>query len=175
VITKPGESVFTARLPVTFLCVLTVWVAFTGSLNPQEVTVGILASLVISTFSYSFLFKKGVSDKLQLRRLVYFLAYIPAYFWAEIKSHAKVTYLALHPNMPIRPGIVEVPTSLRTDVGITWLANSITMTPGTLSVDVDDRKGKLYVHWIDVETVESRETAARVAFPFERFLRRVAG
>jgi multicomponent Na+:H+ antiporter subunit E len=103
------------------------------------------------------------------------VAYLPAYAWAEIKSHLKVIYLALHPKMPIRPGIVEVPTSLRTDVGITWLANSITMTPGTLSVDVDDGRGVLYVHWIDVEAVGPREAASRVAMPFERFLRRIAG
>lgn len=77
--------------------------------------------------------------------------------------------------MPIKPGIVHVPTELRTDFGITGLANAITMTPGTVSVDVDEDKPCLYVHWINVKAIEPKVTSKQIAGPFERFLRRVFG
>jgi len=103
------------------------------------------------------------------------LAYVPAYIWAELKAHATVIYRILHPQMPIKPGIVQVPTELRSDFGITGLANAITMTPGTLSVDVNEEKPSLYVHWIDVKGVEPEQTSREIARPFERFLRRIFG
>ncbi|MEM2878586.1 MAG: Na+/H+ antiporter subunit E [Candidatus Hadarchaeales archaeon] len=164
-----------ARLPGTFICLWCTWILLTASLDPHEVAVGAIASLIISTFSYRFLFRKGVAGILHPGRLAYLIAYIFVYLWAEIKSHLKVIYLALHPRTPIKPGIVEVPTSLRTDVGTTWLANSITMTPGTLSVDADENGGKLYVHWIDVKSTEPARAASEISGQFERFLRRIAG
>ncbi|MEM2874954.1 MAG: hypothetical protein QW567_02905, partial [Candidatus Hadarchaeales archaeon] len=83
-ITKPGVAVRTARFPVTFLCLWTAWIAFTASLDAQELLIGALASLAISAFSYRLLFRRGILEKLQLRRLAYLIAYIPAYVWAEI-------------------------------------------------------------------------------------------
>ena len=50
----------------------------------------------------------------------------------------------------IRPGIVRIKTGLKTDLGLAMLANSITLTPGTLTVEVDDKTNDLYVHWINV-------------------------
>ena len=57
--------------------------------------------------------------------------------------------------------------------GITGLANAITMTPGTLSVEVNEKESSLYVHWIDVKTVKPEQTSRQIAWPFERFLRRI--
>ena len=51
----------------------------------------------------------------------------------------------------IKPGIVKISPKLKTDAGLTMLANSITLTPGTLSVDVDEETNDLYVHWINVK------------------------
>jgi len=114
-------------------------------------------------------------EKFQPKRWAYLLAYVPAYIWAEIKAHANVTYRILHPRMPIRPGIVRVPTLLKTDFGVTGLANAITMTPGTLSVEIVEEEPSLYVHWIDVKTVEPEKASAEIAGPFERFLRGIFG
>ncbi|TEU15474.1 MAG: hypothetical protein E3I12_00340 [Hadesarchaea archaeon] len=112
-------------------------------------------------------------EKFEPKRWGYALAYLPAYIWAELKAHASVIYCILHPRMPIKPGIVRVPTELKSDFGITGLANAITMTPGTLSVDVNEEKSSLYVHWIDVKAIEPEETSRQIARPFERFLRRI--
>lgn len=163
------------KLPVTFLCILATWIALTTSLDPQELAVGAVASAFVAVISYEVLFQKGAKQNLGPRRLGYAIAYVPAYIWAEIKAHADVIYRILHPRMPIMPGIVRVPTELKTDFGVTGLANAITMTPGTLSVEVQEEKPSLYVHWINVKTAEPEQTHKKIAWPFERFLRRIFG
>lgn len=163
------------KLLATFLCLWAMWIVLTASLDPQELIVGAVVSSLVAVISYEFLFHARVRQKLRLESLGYAIAYFPAYIWAEIKAHAKVIYRILHPRMPIKPGIVRVPTKLRSDFGITGLANAITMTPGTLSVEVDEEEPSLYVHWIDVKTVEPEQTSAKIAWPFERFLRRIFG
>ena len=163
------------RLIATFACLWLAWIALTGSLDLQELGVGALVAACIAAISYEFLFRGGIKEKFQLSRLAYGLAYVPAYIWAEIKAHAMVIRLILHPRMPIKPGIVRVPTDLRTDFGITGLADAITMTPGTLSVEVDEAAPGLYVHWINVKAVEPELTREHIAKPFERFLKRIFG
>ncbi len=162
------ESLF-----VAFVCLWLAWIGLTGSLNLQELAVGAIVAAFVAVVSYEFLFQGGMREKFEPERWGYALAYVPAYIWAELKAHASVIYLILHPRMPIKPGIVRVPTELRSDFGITGLANAITMTPGTLSVDVSEEGSSLYVHWIDVKAVEPEQTSRQIAWPFERFLRRI--
>ncbi|KUO40993.1 MAG: hypothetical protein AVW06_04765 [Hadesarchaea archaeon DG-33-1] len=163
------------KLTIVFICLWLAWVGLTGSLDAQELAVGAICSAFVTALSYELLFRGTMREKFQAKRWGYFLAYVPAYIWAELKAHADVIYRILHPHMPIKPGIVCVPTELRTDFGITGLANAITMTPGTLSVEVDEEKPCLYVHWINVEGVEPERTKAAIAKPFERFLTKVFG
>lgn len=69
------------------------------------------------------------------------------YFFSElIKANLEVAYEVMTPHYRMTPGIVKVPLDLKSDQGITLLANLITLTPGTLSLDVSDDKKVLYVH-----------------------------
>jgi len=163
------------KFAIAFVCLFAGWVAFTSSLDVQELAVGVVVAALVALLSHELLFKRPMREKIAPKRWGYALAYVPAYVWAEIKAHADVIYRILHPKMPIRPGIVEVPTDLKTDFGVTGLADSITMTPGTLSVEVQEKKPRLYVHWINVKAVEPAQTKAAIAGPFERFLTRVFG
>ena len=160
---------------VTFVCLWLAWIALTGSLNLQELTVGAVVAAFVAMVSCELLFRRSMREKFEPKRWGYALAYVPAYLWAELKAHASVIYRILHPRMPIKPGIVRVPTALQTDFGITGLANAITMTPGTLSVDVSEEESSLYVHWINVKETEPEQTSKEIAWPFERFLRRIFG
>ncbi|MHC4194088.1 MAG: Na+/H+ antiporter subunit E, partial [Planctomycetota bacterium] len=71
-------------------------------------------------------------------RIFWALVYLPVFFYYVIVANLDVVYRALHPKMPINPGIVKIKTVLKTESGITALANSITLTPGTLTVDLTD-------------------------------------
>jgi len=75
--------------------------------------------------------------------------------------------------VPINPGIVKVKTILKSDTGLTFLANSITLTPGTLSVDIDQGKGFIYVHWIDVKDKDIERATRLIVHRFEKILSRI--
>jgi multicomponent Na+:H+ antiporter subunit E len=70
-------------------------------------------------------------------------------------SALRVAWLAVQPRIAIRPAIVAYPLTVATDAQITLLANLITLTPGTLSVDVSDDRKWLYIHAIDIESKEA--------------------
>jgi len=164
-----------AKLPATFLILWAAWIVFTVSLDPQELLIGAVSSAFVAALSYNILFKGSVGEKLHPRRIAYAIAYIPFYIWAEIKAHYDVIKRILNPRMPINPGIVKITTGLKTDLGLTGLANAITMTPGTLSVEVVEEEPSLYIHWIDVKTVEPEKASAEIGGGFERYLRRIFG
>ncbi|MEM3401831.1 MAG: Na+/H+ antiporter subunit E [Candidatus Hadarchaeales archaeon] len=161
------------KFVVTATCLFGFWLALTASANIEEVLAGVCVSLIIAFPSHQLLFQGDGWKKLSLSRLSHFLLYIPYYIWAEIKAHADVIYRAIHPKMPIKPGIVKVPIKVKTDFGITAVADSITMTPGTLSVDVSNEA--IYVHWINVKTTEPEAAAREISSGFERFVGRIFG
>ena len=104
-------------------------------------------------------------------RLLWALAYVPMLFAYVVRANLDVAYRVLHPALPIRPGIVRARTSLKSPSGRVLLANSITLTPGTLSVDlVDD---VLYIHRINVPETDPDAATEKDLVPFETFIRRI--
>ncbi|MCK4851364.1 MAG: Na+/H+ antiporter subunit E [Phycisphaerae bacterium] len=100
------------------------------------------------------------------------IVYLPVFFYYCIKANLQVVYLVLHPDMPIKPGIVKVKTKLTSESGVTALANSITLTPGTLTVDVVN-DNELYVHWLVVESAEEDKATEIIVNRFEYFLEKI--
>ena len=87
------------------------------------------------------------------------------------KANIDVAYRVLHPERPIKPGIVKIKTTLTTDIAKVFLANSITLTPGTMTCEIDG--DFLYIHWIWVQSTEIEEASKVIAKGFEKFLRRI--
>jgi multicomponent Na+:H+ antiporter subunit E len=109
-----------------------------------------------------------------LKKAIFLFYYIIIFLWECLKANIDVAYRVLHPNLPIRPGTVKVKVSLRSDIGLTFLANSITLTPGTTSVDIDKEKGLLYIHWIYVrDGFREGEKRLPVVEKFENILKKV--
>lgn len=150
---------------------LITWPVYEGKLDLQVATAGVCAAFAVSILFHEILPREHFVF-INPVRIFWFLVYVPVFFFYVIKANLDVVYRALHPQMPIRPGIVEVRTSLKTASGITALANSITLTPGTLTVDLTD-DGKLYVHWIYVRAEEPEAATEHIARRFEWFLKRV--
>ena len=100
------------------------------------------------------------------------LVYLFVFGYYALRGGLDVTWRVLHPKMPIRPGIVKMRSTLLTDTGRTALANSITLTPGTLTIDVSD-DGVFYVHWLNVTTLDEEQAAQEVLRRFEWFIRRI--
>jgi multicomponent Na+:H+ antiporter subunit E len=90
-----------------------------------------------------------------------------------IKANVHVASIVLHPLCPIKPGIVKIRTRLTRDVAITVLGNSITLTPGTFTVDVNPEKKELYIHCIEVRSLDLEENSRIIGAKFESLLREV--
>ena len=98
--------------------------------------------------------------------------YIFVFAWYAIKGGLDVAYRVLHPAMPIKPGIVKVKSVLKTSTGRTALATSITLTPGTLTMEVT-ADGVFYIHWLYVNTLNEEEAAKQILRRFEWYIQRI--
>ena len=107
------------------------------------------------------------------RRWFWACVYVAVLAYQILKANLQVAWIVLHPDLPIRPGVVRVRTSLKTTAARVALANSITLTPGTFTLDLDDADGVLYVHWLAVEAEDEEGASRIIASRFEPILRRV--
>jgi multicomponent Na+:H+ antiporter subunit E len=157
---------------IVFIFALIVWFALTDIKDYQEALIGIGISLLITFLAGQFLVTTAKSQH-PVKRFLHFLLYIPKFFWEMIKANLEVAYLVVHPLLPIKPGIVKIKTKLTKDSAITVLANSITLTPGTMTVDVNKDKGELYIHWIKVKAQETESATKEISEKFEKILTEV--
>lgn len=146
------------------------WILLTFSVSVPNLIVGVLSSVLCTLFFGRF-FVKNVNKLLQPERYFWFIVYLFIFVWECIKANIDVAYRVLHPSMPIRPGIVKVKTSLKSDMGKMLLANSITMTPGTISVDIID--DDLYIHWIYISSDDPEVYTSVITGAFEKYIRRI--
>ncbi len=164
------------RRLIYFVLAFIVWTLLTwpfveGTIDFQVVVAGLIASIFVAIIFHEILPKEHhifVSPV----RIFWLLVYVPVFFYYVMKANLDVVYRALHPKMPIKPGIVKIKTNLKTDSGITALANSITLTPGTLTVDLTE-DGFLYVHWINVKSDDIEEATKFIAKRFEWFIQKI--
>ena len=158
---------------VLFILAFIVWCLLNWVPDWQHVVVGVFVALFV-TFITGDLFAKRPGMLAHPRRYWYFIFwYIPVFLWECFKANIDVAYRVLNPVLPIRPGIVKVKTSLSSDTALTFLANSITLTPGTMSVDIDKDNGILYIHWINVQSEDIEVVTKRIAARFENILKNI--
>ncbi len=153
-----------------FVIAFALFLLLSGSVDGAHLVAGVFVAAMAS-----ILFGGGLSVHprrvLDPRRWGYFVVWVGVFLWECIKANFDVAYRVLHPTLPIHPGIVRIDTQLENPTARALLANAVTMTPGTLSVDlVGDT---LYVHWINVTTRDRAEATEKVAGRFERLLGKI--
>jgi len=165
------------RIALFVLCIA-VWIALAWPFHPEtgavlwpDVIAGVIASALVALVMREFAEQKMVR-LFDPRRYFWLLVYIGVLVYYIIKANFDVAYRVLHPDMPIKPGIVRVKTGLKTSSAITALSNSITLTPGTLTVEARE-DGTMYVHWIYVRSTDEEEAAQMIVSRFEWFLKRI--
>ena len=148
---------------------------FLGFWSPGEIIMGLVLSTGVGIMARKYLCMSKNYRMLNPLRWLLFIVYgFGPFLFAMAKANIDVAYRVI--TGKIRPGIVKINPKLKTDFGVTFLANSITLTPGTLSVDVDD-DNCLYVHWINIPEGEEKKefaTIERVCGSFAKWARRVA-
>ncbi len=156
----------------TFVVMFIGWLMLTATFRTDEVITGAVVAALVAIGASEYFSEHGLAH-LSPKRLVYLVIYAPYFIWQIIKANLDVAYRVLSPSMPIKPGFVAIKTDLKTDSGKLALANSITMTPGTLTIDAKD--DTLLIHWIYVKE-DSLEGATReIGTPFEKFLKEIFG
>ncbi len=164
------------RRVIYFVLAFIVWMLLTwpiseGVVDLQVAVAGVIASAIVA-FLFHEILPKEHHIFISPVRIFWLLVYLPVFFYYVLKANLDVVYRVIHPAMPIKPGIVKIKTTLKTDSGITALANSITLTPGTLTVDLTD-DGYLYIHWINVKATGVEQATECIAKKFEWFLKRI--
>ena len=148
----------------TFFAILIAWAALTGSLAPQNLVLGALLALIVL-----FLLRHHLDHpRLRVRPLGLLLLFLV--FVKELAlSVWAVTVTVLSPRLRLDPRIVTVPTALEGEFRVALLANLITLTPGTLTVDISDDGHTLHVHALDCADPETLRRS--IAEGFERRIR----
>ncbi len=140
----------------------------------HEIGVGVFIAVVSGWITRKvFFYYSGAEIRKAVNpvRLISWLVYIFGPFaLGLVKANFDVASRVI--TGKINPGIVKVKTGLKSDFAVTMLANSITLTPGTLTVDLDDNSNDLYIHWIDVKN--SDPEPSEVYGSFGDWVRRIA-
>jgi multicomponent Na+:H+ antiporter subunit E len=155
---------------IQFVIYLIMWILLTWSLKMQDLMAGIVVALVVTVLTRK-LFPDDFLKLIDPLRFVLASLYIPYLVYYIFIANLDVAYRVLNPNLPINPGIVKVKTNLKNEFAKTILANSITLTPGTLTVEVDG--ADFYVHWINVSSDNPEIQREIILGRFERMLRRI--
>jgi multicomponent Na+:H+ antiporter subunit E len=132
------------------------WAALTGHFTLLNLTLGFAIGYVILYLATRTVGPTGYFS--QVRDVIRFAFF---FIWEVLKANLRVAYYVMAPADRMRPGILAVPLDLRRDVEITMLANVITLTPGTLSLDVSTDRRVLYVHAIWIEDTSSFRQAVK--------------
>lgn len=153
-----------ARFAFTFAILLIAWLAFTFSAAKNELIIGVLASLAVAHISKKFAFGRRPGLEAAHVRFLGALKFAAYFIYAEIQSHLSVAKAVISGR--VRPAILVLGTGAKSSAGKTLLSSAITLTPGTLSVDVGD---DLYIHYLDSTGGQGTEKK------FSRFSEKIFG
>ena len=153
-----------------FIVMFLFWLLLTLKVTVWNIAAGVVASLIVTIFFNRYSLK--VTKKVfQIHRYFWALLYVFIFLWECLKANLDVAYRVLHPGLPIKPGIVKAKSNLTSDIAKVFLANSITMTPGTITVDIID--DNFFIHWIYIHSKDPEVYTHRILGRFEKFLKRI--
>jgi len=155
------------HLAAFWLSMMLVWLILNASLSWEVILVGsVFATLLVLIFpAYGFLF---AGTKFSRETPLIVLKYFSLFGRELVKSNLDVARRVISPQLRINPGIVEVKTKLTHPTYRLILANSITLTPGTLTVDMIG--DSLFIHWIDVTGKDVESATREISSKFEGVL-----
>lgn len=136
------------------------WGAVNGEFSAANLFVGFVLSYVL----LSVLDHAGIAEPNYIPRVLNVIRFLGFFLWELYLANVTVAKAVLRPTLTIRPGVVAVPLKATTDLEITLLSCLITLTPGTLALDVSDDRSTLYVHALDVGDLDAFRRAITEGF-----------
>ena len=156
---------------VSFIVSFLFWLGLNSSVETEVLISGAIVSVIITVF----LTKAAVFKDIRLtpKAIAALVVWLIVFIVELVKSNIDVMFRVVSPKVRINPAIVEVRTLLKSKMGRLALANSITLTPGTLTTDIID--DKLYVHWIDATSTDIEGATKKIVEKFEKHLEVIFG
>lgn len=153
-----------SRIALRSVVMFVFWIGLTASLHWQEMLVGVIASIVTAWVSL----KIAPEDPESRPSIISWLKFIPILLWEIVVANIDVTKRVLSPKIKVNPGFVLIPTTLKSTRKKWYLAQAITLTPGTVTADIIG--DHLLVHWIDIKEGTPKEQGRVIKERFERVL-----
>jgi len=150
----------------TFIVLFSVYLLLAG-FALEEMVLGALISVLLTVILAKFV-DYQIDFLLPVKLVKFLVIYLPVFIWKLIVANLDIAKRVLSPKIPLNPGIVKIKTDLKGDFGKLVLANSITLTPGTLSIDIVD--DYIYVHTVDVKGKNEDENQKEISKSFENIL-----
>lgn len=143
-----------------------VWLLLTNSVAPGQLLLGAVIALTLPLFTVRFW-----PDRPRVRKPLQLLRYIAVLLWDIIIANLTVARLILGPTARLRPTFIRLPLELRHEFAIVVLANTLSLTPGTVSSDLSPDRRTLLIHVLDVEDPE--QIIARIKQRYEKPLQEI--
>ena len=176
------KTTLPAVLAVAILCFV-FWLILTGQIldlirgepDAQVLVAGAILAVGVGFFAARFFIHSRAFYLFHPRRILALIAYAFVFFKELAKANVDVAFRALSPRLRVKPGIVKVPVKLDSEYAEAMLANSITLTPGTITVDIgeQDEQTWYYIHWIDVGSEDPEEAGEAIKGTLERGVGRI--
>ena len=131
---------------ITTIVMFAFWILLSGEFTFILITSGVVASLITAYLSHDIFVGKA-DLKTETGRVFKFIVYIPWLLWEIILANVEIAYLVLNPKPLVDPQIVRFKNDLKTDLGIVTLAHSITLTPGTVTVEANREEFIIHAIW----------------------------
>ena len=145
-------------MPVLFFAF---WLILNGRLTGEIVIIGLVIAVLVSVVSYRFFGASLSSERKALLKIFQIIGYLIALVGEVIKANLAMIALVLSPEIEIKPQIIYFNSPLRADLARVALANSITLTPGTITVLLED--GKFGIHTVDAPMAVGIESSKFVS------------
>ncbi|MBR5429147.1 MAG: Na+/H+ antiporter subunit E [Firmicutes bacterium] len=166
------------KVAATFVVCYAFWLLVTWSVATEELIGGAVVCLAVALFSSRFFIHDHEKPLLLLqpRRLFALVWYCLVVFPGELlKANLDVVRRTFSPHIPLNSGIVKVPVNVRSSYGRAMLADSITLTPGTITMECAEDEGQLYyyIHWLDVKEEDPEKAGDIIKGRMEKWVRRI--
>ena len=140
---------------ITYILMFAFWILLSWEFSLLNILSGLMGSFLVAYFTHDLLIKGKsiISLREFFRKLYLSILYLFYLAYLIIMANLDVAYRVLHPSMPIDTRVIKFKTKLGSDIGKTSFANSITLTPGTITIDV--KKDTFYVHALTSEAAQS--------------------
>ena len=170
---------FCAWLSAFIFCFL-FWMLLVWSVAPRELILGVVIAAIVSAFTSKFLIHNQAFYLYNPVRLIILIFYLVIIFmWEVIKANLSMAAIVFSRNLKdYKPGIIRVPAGEKpaSTYGMALLSNCITLTPGTITLDVaedEDGKNYYYIHWINVTETDREKAGDAIKGTMEKWIGRI--